>query len=390
VSAAAQAAPMERSGVKPRSLAADKLIALDGIRGIAILAVMGHHSFWLIQSTAPPQLFVKWLLSMGWAGVDLFFVLSGFLITGILLDTRPAENYFQSFYARRALRIFPLYIAFLVVGFMVFPFAVARDWLPVPGDRWLYLCYLTNWLGLWKGPWRHSVMAHLWSLAVEEQFYFCWPLLAWVLRPATLLRTVLAGEIAVIGARVWLVLAQGPSQAISLATVTRMDGLLLGAACAILVRRYPLSASALRRLPLAGGIGLYLYAVMALKFRGSEAFNQLAGIPLLSGCFSLLVLYAVLTDGKTHLAQRALGWQPLRRVGNYAYGIYVYHVPILYFEDRLIAKFVPAGVRASTLFGCAAIATLFLTAYFTAKFSYTYFESIFLNWKDRFAARYAS
>ena len=88
------------------------------------------------------------------AGVDLFFVLSGFLITGILLDTRPAENYFQLFYARRALRIFPLYIGFLLVGLTIFPFAVARDWLPIPADRWLYLCYLTNWLAMWKGPWR--------------------------------------------------------------------------------------------------------------------------------------------------------------------------------------------------------------------------------------------
>ena len=85
-------------------------------------------------------------------------------------------------------------------------------------------------------------------------------------------------------------------------------------------------------MPWASGIGLYLYAILALKFQDSDAFNQLAGIPLLSVCFSLLVLYVALTDGKITLAQRALGWRPLTRVGKYAYGIYVYHVPILYFE----------------------------------------------------------
>jgi peptidoglycan/LPS O-acetylase OafA/YrhL len=349
---------------------------------------MAHHSFWFIQSTAGPQLFVKWLFSLGWAGVDLFFVLSGFLITGILLDTRPATNYFQSFYARRALRIFPLYAAFLTCGLALFPFFVARDWLPVPGDRWLYVTYLTNWLALWKGPWRHSVLAHLWSLAVEEQFYFCWPVLVWLLRPGVLLPTLIASEAAVIAGRIWWVSAHGASQAVSLATVTRMDGLLLGAVCAILIRRYSLPANWIRRFPWIAGAGLYLYAALALKFPGSEAFNQTAGVPLLAACFALLVLYAVSTDGHASRGQRFLGWRPLTIVGKYAYGIYVFHVPILYFEDNLIARFVPLTVRSETWFGYAAIAILIVASYQVAKLSYTRFERHFLNWKERFTARY--
>src|ERR1035441_7927813 len=107
--------------VRVHALSTRKLVSLDGVRGLAILAVMLHHSSWrLSASTAPGRLFA-WLLYQGWAGVDLFFVLSGFLITGILLDTRPAENYFSSFYARRALRIFPLAYAFLLFGFTFFP-----------------------------------------------------------------------------------------------------------------------------------------------------------------------------------------------------------------------------------------------------------------------------
>ncbi|HMD18595.1 MAG TPA: acyltransferase [Terriglobales bacterium] len=108
--------------------------ALDGIRGLAIIFVMFAH-----------------FLSFGWAGVDLFFALSGFLITGILLDTRKANNYFGAFYARRFLRIFPLYYSVLIVIL-----AASAVWshghsLPVAADRKLYFLYLTNWIVLLEG-----------------------------------------------------------------------------------------------------------------------------------------------------------------------------------------------------------------------------------------------
>jgi peptidoglycan/LPS O-acetylase OafA/YrhL len=367
-------------------LSAKKLPALDGVRGLAILAVMMHHSFWLIRSSAPPLVFAKWILSLGWAGVDLFFVLSGFLITGILIDTRPAANYFQSFYARRALRIFPLYAVFLGVGLLVFPLIVAFDWLPLPSDRWLYFCYLTNWLALWQGPWRHSVLAHLWSLAVEEQFYLFWPLLVWLVRPGFLLRTLIGVECAVVIGRGWWVLQHGPSQAVALATVTRMDGLIIGAICALLIRRYRAPVTITRRLPWIAAGGLYLYAALALRFARPEAFDQYAGIPLLALCFGLIVLYAVLTDGENTRIQRALNFAPLGRVGKYAYAMYLFHVPILHFEDTLIDRFVPLEVRSSLAFGCLAVAGLIAITYYLAKLSYRYFESRFLQWKGRFAA----
>jgi peptidoglycan/LPS O-acetylase OafA/YrhL len=367
-----------------------KFASLDGIRGLAILAVVMHHSVGRIESTGAIQQLLKWFYFLGWAGVDLFFVLSGFLITGILLDSRTAQNYFSSFYIRRALRIFPLYYAFLLLAFVLFPLVVAADWLPVVRDRWLYFCYLTNWLALWKGPWRHSVLAHLWSLAVEEQFYFCWPFLVWTLRPAILLPALLAGEAAVIAVRIWWVLVHGASQAVSLATATRMDGLLLGAVCAIVFRHYRVPAPHVRRMLLLAGVGLYLYTVLALRFGGSEAFNQTAGFPLLALCFALVVLYAALTDGVASRAQSFLCWRRLTNVGKYAYGIYVYHVPILYFGGVLIAKFVPLAVRTSPWFGYASIAILFVLSYQVAKVSYNRFERRFLNWKDKFAPRYAS
>jgi peptidoglycan/LPS O-acetylase OafA/YrhL len=376
--------------VRKQALSARKLVALDGIRGLAILAVALHHSSWRLNATTIPERLFAFVLYQGWAGVDLFFVLSGFLITGILLDSRPAVNYFRSFYARRALRIFPLYFAFLLLAFGLFPFFVPADFMPVPRDRWLYLCYLTNWLALWVGPWRHSVMAHLWSLAVEEQFYFCWPLLVRLVHSANLIWCLLIGELTIIAGRCWWVAIHGPSQSVALATITRMDGLLLGAVCAILVRRYYLPDRLLRQLPVVASCGLITYLVMAIAAPNADRYAETVGFPLLAVCFSLVVLYAVLTEGKAGPTQAFLCKGQLTLVGKYAYGLYVYHVPLFYFGDRLIDTFVPARVRSSFWFGCTNSAVLIVISYHVARLSYAYFERYFLNLKDRFEAHYAS
>jgi peptidoglycan/LPS O-acetylase OafA/YrhL len=365
-----------------------QLVSLDGVRGIAILAVMLHHSAMRLNPVSAPQYLFAWLFYQGWSGVDLFFVLSGFLITGILLDTRRADNYFLSFYARRALRIFPLYYAFLMLCFGLFSFVIPADWMPVAGDRWVYLCYATNWMALWRGPWRHSVMAHLWSLAVEEQFYFCWPLLVWLSRPAALLWSLLAAEIAIVLGRIWWVLGHGPSQAVALATITRMDGLLLGAVCAILVRRYRLPQRLVQRLPLLAGGGLAVYVLLAMTSANAERYAETIGFPLLAVCCALIVLYSVLTEGGAGPIQKFLCRRRLTQVGKYAYGLYVYHVPLFYFGDRLIVAMAPEALRNSFWFECAASAAMVVASYQFARLSYTYFERYFLNWKDRFEPRY--
>ena len=367
-------------------LSSRKLVPLDGIRGLAIAAVIVHHTCWRIPASNTLQLILNKVYFMGWAGVDLFFVLSGFLITGILLDTREAGNYFQSFYARRALRIFPLYFVFLLVAFTLFPLVIAADWLPAPGDGWLYFSYLTNWLALWKGPWRHSVMAHLWSLAVEEQFYFCWPFVVWAVKPRVLLPALLVGELGVTAGRIFWVLGHGPSQTVNIATVSRMDGLLLGAACAILIRHYRLPQRALPWLPRIAGAGLYAYVLITLRFTGEpDWLFEMAGFTVLAVCFALLILHAVLTEGAKSPLQSLLCWRPLTNVGKYAYGLYVYHVPLLYFGNMWIDRFVPQSIRAQIWFGYASIALLFLASYQVARLSFNYFERYFLNWKDRFA-----
>ncbi len=138
--------------------------ALEGVRGVAILAVLAHQL--LIDGYAGGRALeiLRMPFQTGWAGVQLFFVLSGFLITGILLDTRRAENFWSSFYARRALRIFPVYYLLLAVTYAIAPHR----------HQVFYWLYLANLRQLAAGPAVES-LGHCWSLSVEEQFYLVWP-----------------------------------------------------------------------------------------------------------------------------------------------------------------------------------------------------------------------
>ena len=161
---------------------------LDGLRAIAIILVFLHHSRAQLPVVNMTTFYLGWYFGQGWMGVDLFFVLSGFLITGILLETRETSNYFTGFYARRVLRIFPLYYLVLtavIVGGSLLNVPKITATLPVPQDRWLYFCYLMNWVGLWRGHFGANSIGHFWSLAVEEQFYLVWPLIVWMVRPRT-------------------------------------------------------------------------------------------------------------------------------------------------------------------------------------------------------------
>jgi len=147
---------------------------LDTIRGIAVLLVLFFHGFGFrygVQGLSGfPKLFVAATLP-GWMGVNLFFVLSGFLITGILLDTKPKAGYYRSFYTRRALRILPLYYGVLLLLAVL----TRTGWVNRQAS-WAFLAlsffYLSNVTGLFGVPMQYGV---LWSLAVEEHFYLLWP-----------------------------------------------------------------------------------------------------------------------------------------------------------------------------------------------------------------------
>lgn len=264
----------------------------------------------------------------GWMGVDLFFVLSGFLITGILLDTREHPRYFTNFYARRALRIFPLYYSVLAVLLVLTP------WLHL---RWhtghlAYLIYAGN-LASNLNPNLEQVLPavsflHLWSLAVEEQFYLIWPLL--VLAVANRHRLVrvccglsLAGLLLRIGLVMWLPHDAAYEWCYS-ELPTHMDGLLCGALAAIFIRTQPLELTlrrARRVLPWMVGV-----VVTVVWFGGPDFHNVsmiVIGFPALAATFACLVLLA---RRQRSLVNRVGNLRALRFVGRYSYGMYLYHI----------------------------------------------------------------
>jgi peptidoglycan/LPS O-acetylase OafA/YrhL len=154
-----------------------KIPQLDAVRGVAILLVIFHNA-----SEKFPSLHLQGLFANGWMGVDLFFVLSGFLITGILSDTKQSEGYLRNFYARRCLRIWPLYYSLIFFMFVVLPFLSRSEGHTVfekSSPWWAFPLFLQNFLISPVSTTAAGPLGVTWSLAIEEQFYLVWP---WVVR----------------------------------------------------------------------------------------------------------------------------------------------------------------------------------------------------------------
>jgi peptidoglycan/LPS O-acetylase OafA/YrhL len=363
--------------------------ALDGLRGIAILLVLFHHYFVLRPVTSLDESLAQGPY-VGWAGVDLFFVLSGFLITGILIDARGSDRYFTSFYARRTLRIFPLYYLVAFLSLVVLPgFPFAYDLLVGPGaprEQWPYWLYLTNFAVADRDRFIHGILDVTWSLAIEEQFYLVWAVVVW-LCPIRLLGALCAAVIvAVAGGRVWAVAAGATPIDVYVLTLYRADGLATGALIAWAVRHGWLTG--------AGGISLGLSAVTAL---GVVAVSWLDGESWWWGPamqkmgYSLLAItggawiVAAIRLPETHWWPRVLSAAWLRSFGKYSYCLYLIHLPIM----RSVREFV-LGPEQFVQFGWPWIGQLVFygvttaAAYAVAWTSWRVFEAPILRLKSRF------
>jgi len=176
---------------------------------------------------------------------------------------------------------------------------------------------------------------------------------------------------------------------LSTATITRMDGLLFGAGCAVAVRQFRFPRWAVAVMPWFSALCLtaYLAVVQFGDPRREAGFNLTGGLPLLAAGFAAILLYAVLTDSERTWLQTWLRWRPLTRVGKYAYGIYVFHVRLFYFVGSIVQN-LPAAIRTAAWFRYSTMAYEFSLAFGLASLSYNCFEKRFLALKGRFEPEY--
>jgi peptidoglycan/LPS O-acetylase OafA/YrhL len=304
------------------------LPALDGLRGIAILLVIVHHAALPSGELSHPV--VNEILHLGFAGVDLFFVLSGFLITGILLDARGGDGYYRAFYGRRLLRIAPAYYLFLAITWLVIPLLTADpSFAPPPeyrADGAAHAVYGSNLLFAWSGEVRWRPVGHLWSLSIEEQFYLVWPLLVAALSPRALARLCAAMIAAAIALRLVLVVAGAPHWTVYPLTPARWDGLAMGALLALAWRGH--GATLIERPRLAIYLGLAgLYAVFVVDGGLGKAGDAMEvwGYSAIALTFAGILIAALRASPDSRL-HHVLTWRWLRAVGALGYAMYLWQI----------------------------------------------------------------
>ena len=321
--------------------------ALDGVRGLAIALVLLHHFSPTFRPTSATMQAVYYGIKMCWTGVDLFFVLSGFLITRILLATKGQATWLGRFYMRRVLRIFPLYFA--AVGFIVFLLprlakldAATVDMIRVRG--WYLFAYLQNAVDAWLGQWSFSTsqlnIDHFWSLAVEEQFYLVWPLAVWLLPRRALAFLAIAMCVFAPALRLLLLAAGAPPLVAFVSTPCRMDTMALGALIAM-AEATPFTkedtARYLRYLQRLGVFSLASFVVGAGWTRmllPTMPFAAGIGFSLLSCASAALLATIVVSPGRIITA--IFTSRPLKSLGSYSYGIYILHFPLIFPLARVV------------------------------------------------------
>lgn len=349
---------------------------LDGIRGIAISLVLSAHFLQIVSRPGSPLAYALVPLRLGWTGVDLFFVLSGFLIGGILLDARESTNYFRVFYVRRFFRIIPIYAALLlVVGCATFlsRAGIIGKYPEIFGGRlsWFYYPFFLQNIGMSvHNAWGMFPLGLTWSLAVEEQFYLTLPLLIRFLNRRALLCFIGVAVSCAPLLRTFFY-HRDPSDFFSWYALmpSRADALLLGVFAAIAVRepRWRNWLLANRRL-LVIGIAWLLLGLAFLAWRAPSYHAHLtatAGLTWVALCYAALLLYGVLfTDS---WFSHCLRWSWLRNLGIIAYGTYIFH-------EVFLSMFFGRTPWLRSLRDVALSLTALAVTLFFCRLSWIYFE----------------
>jgi peptidoglycan/LPS O-acetylase OafA/YrhL len=361
---------------------------LDGLRAIAILLVFAAHSD---------------LLSVGWVGVQLFFVLSGFLITGILLDMKdslPSREYFTKFYGRRFLRIFPLYYFYLalmaVVAFWLMSADFRPNYMQIYFDQvWYAVLYVYDFF--YRAPWFQPslFLDHFWSLSVEEQFYIIWPLLLLTVPQQNLKKLfilfILLGPISRFalyllyesGSNLW-VFREPFGLVIYSWPLSHLDAFALGA----YISRFPiprprqqlfifavlvLTSGYIATYITTGNIGVV--SALGYDLRSSSGYQFVWAHTLLN-YFFVVLLYCVVRE-KVFTRFLEMPW--LRYLGKISYGMYVYHLPLIWFIERFSEERLQGEMTQWLRVAISLSATILV-----ATLSFYLLEKPILNLKDRF------
>jgi peptidoglycan/LPS O-acetylase OafA/YrhL len=310
---------------------------LDGLRAIAVFLVLWRHApFFFAEGREAAYQSAFWRGGrLGWTGVDLFFVLSGFLITRILRHGRDQPGRLATFWVRRALRIFPLFYLYLAV---VWATTLFPEWRAAAGmERSIahgtlpaFSLYVGNWFMALHLPFPHDELGPLWSLAVEEQFYFVWPFVVWSLSGRSLRRTCMA--LVALGPVLRFVvprifITSDPTWVAYTTTLCRLDTLAMGALLAVLMEGERKSQLVLRAArwvwPFAfAGIAVLSFEPIAhhVADRGGALFAAF-GYSYLGVCYT--VLLARVLEAPAWLS-RLLCFRPIAALGRISYGMYVW------------------------------------------------------------------
>jgi len=363
---------------------AGRIASLDAIRGIAILLVLLHHYITGPSAFEPGSLGERIIasISFGWAGVDLFFVLSGFLIGGIILRSGQQDGFLLGFYRRRAARLLPLYLVLLALYGVVAPILIAYDspaaaWLAndLGAPLWSHLLYLQNFFNAATGAWGGNWLAPTWSLAIEEQFYLVAPLILLTVPrrylPAALVALILTAPLC----RLVLLLAGGNFLSVYVLLPTRWDALFIGmlGACAVASPRgrawLTAHAGWIMRAFLTLGAMLATLQAFGLFSRNDPTF-VVFGFTLVA-LFSLsLILTALFVD---NALSRALARSTaLINLGIISYGVYLIHMPMLGLVHVLYDQKDP---RLLTLADAGIVTLALALTIGAAALSWRYFEA---------------
>jgi len=364
----------------------EHLPALDGVRGIAVLLVIFHHVkvFSGLAGNSLADKVFGWVGKNGSIGVDLFFVLSGFLITGVLLSSKGTPHYFRNFYLRRTLRIFPLYYLYLVLIF----FVASHFYLPLKlsfKEQLWFWSYLANFKWFFYNGEIASfiVLAHLWSLAIEEQFYLCWPFLISGFHLKKIKKVLLGIFCFSFLVRVLLYAAGHSDWHIKVFFFARIDMLAAGAWLALLYHEKKLHFENKHIIfnllsVLLSSIAVYLF--FSTFFHNLPVFKAFRWTFI--WCCLGLFLIAVLLSPSGSFLNRTLTSRLLVLTGKYSYSMYLVQSGIVLLFLHFLLPHLSTYIHSATLIWITLFLLSAAVSFGIGWFTYRFFERFFLNLKD--------